>query len=1058
MGTKVQHKTYFPGHCLMRDLNKDADSGSWPVFHDDKLLMGQYYNNFLLRPATDGRSEYDMESLKRTMLMHEATFRNQVSELHRLYKIQRNMMEELKRKEVHNYPLRGETSQSMYHSSQTPSDDAGKMWDISGKSPCTRPSFSGIDLAQSPSKLNSSSSQGHIISNGSLKDCRLVDSSSPKQRRRFDLQLPADQYIDDEEGEHGEEEKVSTLDNNVNMSLGCGRNLKRQGESSNSDLCFRNKQRLTDLNHPIQGEEARSSAAYSYFLGPVACQSGTRMQDSVQQNSGSLVPKEFLHNAPRGMNNGTANTVTHMENKAVRWSSYNLETGQNRSKLDSISQGLATEEFRTTSKPVQVEFRNTQRPQFLMADQNKTEPWQQTDMCGTGISRSQRLYDESFTRPVFVPDMPSSYPAVPDVIEIGSSFSSWRKPASSLNETAIAVQAQPCSSTSSQLSRSTETSIQKNGFIEAQQYLSSHPRLNSSFGSEISYRNGFLHGSRLESNAMQDRLPPVGFDYFNCKRENASASGHFENPNTMKYLKGSGCMDVKSAKDFNLNMSMQNGLMDGMVSKPETLNIDGDRKNRDPVGGLPWLRVKPACSDVSAKGRGGSNEKGHCLSQTYSQLSTPKIRIEEVLTTSSLHDSSSTSIACNAEDQRSQRSDCPNVKKILGVPIFDRTHISKDFSCLSYSSPQPRDPSEVEAISNGGQVRALGTDWTCDPALLASRQPLSSENVLVAKELFKGLSGVKNHFNLNSCADEEEPSTYSLQRVTVRIDIDLEAPAVPETSEVNSQEEEYQVDQLDISTQSSKVELQDSSEELARVVAEAIITISSSGFRYHAGQLTGYPSETSHGDSLHWFADIVSSHTDPDAFKEIILREEDAGHGGDSSSNGSDYFETMTLKLAEAKVDEYFCKPWLPEPQNEEEACVSSIVPTRRRRGQARRGRQRRDFQRDILPGLASLSRHEVSEDLQVIGGLMRATGHSWQTGVSRRNAGKNGWARGRRRSRNVAPAVVAPIVCSPPRQQNNNSELGIEERSLTGWGKTTRRPRRQRLAAGNVPIPIAQV
>ncbi|KAF9603515.1 hypothetical protein IFM89_036788 [Coptis chinensis] len=82
---------------------------------------------------------------------------------------------------------------------------------------------------------------------------------------------------------------------------------------------------------------------------------------------------------------------------------------------------------------------------------------------GIRISRSQRLYDESFTRPVFVPDMPSSYPAVPDVIEIGS----------------------------------TETSIQKNGFIEAQQHLTSHPRLNSSFGSEISYRNGFLHGSRI---------------------------------------------------------------------------------------------------------------------------------------------------------------------------------------------------------------------------------------------------------------------------------------------------------------------------------------------------------------------------------------------------------------------------------------------------------------------------------------------------------------------------------------------------------------------------------
>lgn len=66
---------------------------------------------------------------------------------------------------------------------------------------------------------------------------------------------------------------------------------------------------------------------------------------------------------------------------------------------------------------------------------------------------------------------------------------------------------------------------------------------------------------------------------------------------------------------------------------------------------------------------------------------------------------------------------------------------------------------------------------------------------------------------------------------------------------------------------------------------------------------------------------------------------------------------------------------------------AASLLLTRPRRGQARKPRQRRDFQRDILPSIASLSRHEVTVDLQTIGGLMRASGRPWQMAVSRRRS-----------------------------------------------------------------------
>ena len=148
-------------------------------------------------------------------------------------------------------------------------------------------------------------------------------------------------------------------------------------------------------------------------------------------------------------------------------------------------------------------------------------------------------------------------------------------------------------------------------------------------------------------------------------------------------------------------------------------------------------------------------------------------------------------------------------------------------------------------------------------------------------------------------------------------------------------------------------------------------------------------------------------------------------------------------------------KPFVPEVQIVEDAGASSLT-NRPRRGNARRGRQRRDFQRDILPGLASLSRHEVTEDIQIFGGLMRATGHTWNSSLTRRNGTRNGGTRGRRKKvvdtsiPAPAPVLTTTTVNSPLIHQLNNIEASLEDnKSLTGWGKTPRRPRRHRCPAG---------
>ncbi|KAG0472398.1 hypothetical protein HPP92_016944 [Vanilla planifolia] len=77
----------------MRDLNEDI-SNSWHLYHENKISNGQIYNGCMLN-SLNQCSVYDKDILKRKILEHEAIFRKQVHELHRLYKIQKELMQEL---------------------------------------------------------------------------------------------------------------------------------------------------------------------------------------------------------------------------------------------------------------------------------------------------------------------------------------------------------------------------------------------------------------------------------------------------------------------------------------------------------------------------------------------------------------------------------------------------------------------------------------------------------------------------------------------------------------------------------------------------------------------------------------------------------------------------------------------------------------------------------------------------------------------------------------------------------------------------------------------------
>ncbi|GKU95514.1 hypothetical protein SLEP1_g8866 [Rubroshorea leprosula] len=78
----------------------------------------------------------------------------------------------------------------------------------------------------------------------------------------------------------------------------------------------------------------------------------------------------------------------------------------------------------------------------------------------------------------------------------------------------------------------------------------------------------------------------------------------------------------------------------------------------------------------------------------------------------------------------------------------------------------------------------------------------------------------------------------------------------------------------------------------------------------------------------------------------------------------SDSYELIALKLTESSVDDYSVSSKPSEVSDSERKDYSFKL---------RRGRRLKDFQRDILPGLSSLSRQEIREDINILEAVLRS-------------------------------------------------------------------------------------
>ncbi|KAH7846290.1 hypothetical protein Vadar_012205 [Vaccinium darrowii] len=264
------------------------------------------------------------DALKQTILEHEATFKHQVFELHRLDTRQRDMMDEIKRKDLRRHWIPMETSSSSSPLvSEIPYEDAWKWHKPNfpfGNSGSARPS---VSVENNSSPLSCTKGNGKLASripfqNGcSSKDCEILEVRPSKVRKKlFDLQLPADVYIDTEEGKQSPNYNISNISKNplsriqnipsvssVKSNFGSVLKIDYDGDASRFGSCLRNSVGLADLNEPIPVEEATVPTSID-FIGRGAC------------------PAEIKD----GSNNGTSiNSTIENKRKAREWSSYTYE-------------------------------------------------------------------------------------------------------------------------------------------------------------------------------------------------------------------------------------------------------------------------------------------------------------------------------------------------------------------------------------------------------------------------------------------------------------------------------------------------------------------------------------------------------------------------------------------------------------------------------------------------------------------------------------------------------------------------------------------------------------
>ncbi|CAN6334569.1 unnamed protein product [Urochloa humidicola] len=259
MGTKVEGKTYIPGYFGMADSSVNSNANAVPYYKENK--PSAHLSDKFTITSSNGSVHYDKEMLKRTMLVHEATFWKQVYELHHLYKIQKELMAQFQREEINGCPRYADALQPGSSASEVLLGDVKRVCQ-------TATPISGCNLKQPSVDLVNESSSQYSVSGAPLRH-----NNVRSQKKMSDLQLPADVYADDDDEVEILEVRPSkslpwvngpALGRNFNLNLGNSEASSHVEKSWITDIQAHHSSAVHILNKPV---EESSNMKIKDFLG-----------------------------------------------------------------------------------------------------------------------------------------------------------------------------------------------------------------------------------------------------------------------------------------------------------------------------------------------------------------------------------------------------------------------------------------------------------------------------------------------------------------------------------------------------------------------------------------------------------------------------------------------------------------------------------------------------------------------------------------------------------------------------------------------------------------------
>ncbi|KAG6533139.1 hypothetical protein ZIOFF_007004 [Zingiber officinale] len=976
-----------------------------------------------------------------------------ICELHRLYRIQKDLMNEFQARNFNRSSVPAELSYSSSFSSQrwpeyteTISQMSGFPIGVTswGNMPCainekTRLSFKrdrSIHFAQIP-----------FPSGASKKDSEVLDYKP--QKRTFDLQLPADVYMDIEDTGGFQKKNIAEPTNDATTPKNGtfyvlpdnGLKLTLQSDEVNHQVTNLTKQIgrsaciMVDLNKPSTkiSFESPSNSASNQLLG-------TKPHNKLQQG--------YLDRL------GDQQTPFHKNVYSKGEWPLNHESGNKGSTVDDFSRFSQASNHNGPTLPERLQSNSNSYCETFQYDHYNPEAWSRQELTHP-IQTFPRFHSVTCLNSSMIsPSVPSISTSQADLTSCTSSFAlPLRNTAACKSNTLVAAHAPSFFSGSAYVNNE---SLSSN--IDAQTPITHCQEWhNRSLNVSVGNVKTLPHTNKMHLNSVP-YLNTASYkpDPINNGKENL----HDNLPGSP--IQCSHSRDLKTPLELNLNQALPSVMEDTNTLRQDPMCYDGCYRFPGDASGQKKASIseteekKTSIVDFSLSNEHpkfiyGSNVVTPNIKKGEKELDLSACNLQEVTSTMPFRDHTMQG------DKDSEK----NGKRILGFPIDGVERHSSILVSTKYTEKVLAE--KAMFMENDDRKFA---NFLCGTKILSMQKNIQNGDSATEVCGAMNTANSRPHINLNAelaYADDSTPSELIPEGVVVQpshcisifgakivSDPDLQAStSQAETSIIN----QYKHISSNKADNSEKKDF--SCEKLVRLAAENLVAISADCNDCH-NDIGSNRLSLPQFDTLCWFAELVSHGSENlvlvDNGRNGYAQSLDVDADNNDAGGGLDLFEAMTLELEEVKVDQQCHEAKETEAKGDEEneqevKTPASLLFTKARRGQGRKRRQKRDFQKDVLPGLASLSRLEVSEDLQTIGGMLKSSGRPWQTSLLRQNIGQKRMNTQRKGTRQLSMSIAveeAQVTSCQP-SPLSNTELGVVGSSMIGWGRTTRRCSRRR-------------